>query len=158
MLSEGVFILALDVFFHLGYSRKVTMVMIRLSRIGKKNHPTYRIVVSDKQKDMCAPYLEALGTYDPHTQPSTFVVDKDRLLQWMKNGAQLSDTVHNLCIVNKVIEGEKRNMMHKKVKKEGEETTTTPKPETPPATQEKPKEEVAAKPETPETEKKEAAS
>ena len=88
--------------------------MIRLSRIGKKNHPTYRIVVSDKQKDMRAPYLEALGTYDPHTQPSTFTIDKERLLHWMKNGAQLSDTVHNLCIVNKILEGEKRNMMHKK--------------------------------------------
>ena len=100
--------------------------MIRLSRIGKKNHPTYRIVVSDKQKDMRAPYLEALGTYDPHTQPSTFNIDKERLLHWMKNGAQLSDTVHNLCIVNKILEGEKRNMMHKKEPVEA--VAETPKP------------------------------
>lgn len=116
--------------------------MIRLSRIGKKNHPTYRIVVSDKQKDMRAPYLEALGTYDPHTQPSTFVVDKDRLLHWMKNGAQLSDTVHNLCIVNKVIEGEKRNMMHKKVEKEEGAEQQEAQPEASAETQEKPKEET----------------
>ena len=108
------------------------MVMIRLSRIGKKNHPTYRIVVSDKQKDMRAPYLEALGTYNPHTQPSTFIIDKDRLLHWMKSGAQMSDTVHNLCIVNKIIEGEKRNMMHKK--EPVEKAAEAPKPAAAPET------------------------
>lgn len=97
--------------------------MIRLSRIGKKNHPTYRVVVSDKQKDMRAPYLEAIGNYNPHTQPSTFVVDKERLAYWIGVGAQLSDTIYNLCITHKLIEGDKRDNMHKQKKAEEEGTT-----------------------------------
>lgn len=108
------------------------MVMIRLARIGKKNHPTYRVVVSDKQKDTKAPYLEALGHYDPHTQPSTFEVDKERLLHWLSVGAQMSTTVNNLCVTHKLINGKKRDNMHKVEKSEEEikaeaEKATVPK-------------------------------
>lgn len=100
------------------------MVMIRLSRIGKKNHPTYRVVVSDKQKDTKAPYLEALGNYDPHRSPSHFEVNKERLSYWLSVGAQMSDTVHNLCVTHKLIDAPKRDMMHKKVQQESDAAPT----------------------------------
>lgn len=100
--------------------------MIRLARIGKKNHPTYRVVVSDKQKDTKAPYLEALGHYDPHQQPSFFDVNKERLQYWLEVGAQMSDTVHNLCVTHKLIDGDKRDVMHKQKKDESAESEAKP--------------------------------
>jgi len=104
------------------------MVMIRLARFGKKNDAKFRVIVSDKQKDTFGPYLESLGVYDPHGQPSVFTVNAERLKHWMGLGAQLSDTVHNLCITHKLISGEKRNMLHKKEKQEPAPATATAKP------------------------------
>ena len=69
------------------------MVRIRLRRVGAKNQPSYRIVAAEKEAPRDGRFLEVLGHYNPRTEPSTVLVDEERLFHWMKNGAQPSDAV-----------------------------------------------------------------
>lgn len=94
------------------------MLMIRLSRVGKKNHPLYRVIVSEKSKDTKGDYLELLGTYDPHANTSE--LKADRIKYWIDNGAQPSGTVHNLLIDKEIISGEKLKVANIRKKKETE--------------------------------------
>jgi len=87
------------------------MVAIRLSRVGKKNHATFRIVVSDKQKDTLGTYLEILGSYDPHQTPTALEINADRAKYWLSVGAQPSDTVYNLLVEKGVITGPKKKLV-----------------------------------------------
>ena len=72
------------------------MVKIRLQRQGKKKAPFYHIVVADSTSPRDGKIIEQIWTYDPMTKPSTIVVDKEKLEQWIKNGAQPTDTVKAL--------------------------------------------------------------
>ena len=72
------------------------MVKIRLQRQGKKKAPFYHIVVADSKSPRDGKIIEQIGTYDPMTKPSTIVLNKERLEQWIKNGAQPTDTVKSL--------------------------------------------------------------
>lgn len=85
--------------------------MIRLTRVGKKKHPTYRVVVQQKQKAPSSNVLEILGHYDPHTNPATVEVKAERLSHWISKGAQLSDTMHNLMVSKGLVKGEKRRIV-----------------------------------------------
>jgi small subunit ribosomal protein S16 len=120
------------------------MLTIRLFRVGKKKQPSYKIVVTDKKN---APargrFVEEIGFYNPLTKEINF--KKERVLYWISVGAQASDTVHNLLIQNKVIEGEKKKIIFTKKEKAKEEPTTPVKEET---VQEK-KEEAQSTEETP---------
>jgi small subunit ribosomal protein S16 len=69
------------------------MVRIRLRRIGLKGQPTYRIVATDKESPRDGRFLEILGFYNPRTQPATIHVKEDRAYNWMKNGAQPTESV-----------------------------------------------------------------
>jgi small subunit ribosomal protein S16 len=69
------------------------MVRIRLRRVGSRNQPSYRIVAADKESPRDGKFLEILGHYNPRTEPSTVVVDEERLFHWMSHGAQPSDAV-----------------------------------------------------------------
>ena len=71
------------------------MVKIRLRRMGAKKNPFYRIVVADSRFPRDGRCIEELGTYDPKAE-SAFVVDADKAKQWIKNGAQPTDTVRGL--------------------------------------------------------------
>lgn len=84
------------------------MVVLRLSRVGKKSHATFRIVASDKQKDTVGTYLELLGSYDPHINPTRIVLKEDRIKYWLSVGAQPSDSVHNLLVEKGVLATPKR--------------------------------------------------
>ncbi len=114
--------------------------MIRLSRVGKKHHPVYRVVVSEKTKDTVGDYLELVGTYDPHANQAD--LKADRIKYWIEHGAQPSGTVHNLLVDQKVISGEKRAVANikKKATPEGEGAAAAAKP----AEGEKPAEQPAA--------------
>ncbi len=90
------------------------MVKLRLSRIGKKGHSTFRIVVSDRQKDTVGTYLELLGTYDPHMTPSRIDLKADRVKYWLSVGAQPSDTVYNLLVEQGIVPGPKRKIVSAK--------------------------------------------
>ena len=72
------------------------MVKIRLQRQGKKKAPLYHIVVADSKCPRDGKIIEQIGTYDPMTKPSTIVLNKEKLEQWIKNGAQPTDTVKSL--------------------------------------------------------------
>ena len=72
------------------------MVKIRLRRMGAKKAPYYRIVVADSRSPRDGLCIEEIGTYNPLTEPSTIVVDVEKAQQWIKNGAQPTDTVKAL--------------------------------------------------------------
>jgi small subunit ribosomal protein S16 len=69
------------------------MLMIRLRRMGARNRPYYRIVVSDSRQTARAEVLEELGHYDPVLNPPHIEIRRDRVSHWVGKGAQLSPTV-----------------------------------------------------------------
>ena len=83
------------------------MLTIRLSRVGKTKQPSYRLIVSEKSKDPWGDSLEILGTYNPLMEPPVVNFKTDRIKFWLSKGAQTSETVHNLLVDQKVLEGEK---------------------------------------------------
>ena len=72
------------------------MLMIRLSRVGARKKPYYRIVVIEKDRARDGRSLEVVGTYNPRTNPATVALKKDRVDYWTGKGAQLSDRVNKL--------------------------------------------------------------
>ena len=72
------------------------MVKIRLRRMGAKKAPYYRIIVADSRSPRDGRCIEEIGTYDPLTKPATIAVDAEKAQQWIKNGAQPTDTVKAL--------------------------------------------------------------
>lgn len=74
------------------------MLAIRLTRIGKKNSPAYRVVVADKKRAVKRKFIEILGHYNPILQPKQLEINKDRAGFWLGRGAQPSDTVRNLMV------------------------------------------------------------
>lgn len=84
------------------------MLVIRLSRVGKKKQPTYRVVVQEKQRDPWGTSVEIVGNYNPLTEPKTIVLKEDRIKHWLEKGAQPSETVHNLLVDAKLVSGPKR--------------------------------------------------
>lgn len=72
------------------------MVKLRLRRMGAINKPFYRIVAVDARKKRDGAYLENLGYYDPKTDPFTLKVHIDKAIEWLKKGAQPSETVRSL--------------------------------------------------------------
>jgi len=124
------------------------MVSIRLSRVGKKNHASFRFVVSDKRKDTIGPALEVLGSYDPHVNPAAVNVKADRVQYWLGKGAQPSATVHNLLVSAGVLKAEKVVVAHapKKVEPPAKPDPALPDKAEPaaPVKQEAPKAEAKA--------------
>ncbi|HEX6593908.1 MAG TPA: 30S ribosomal protein S16 [Bacillota bacterium] len=71
-------------------------VKIRMKRVGSKRNPFYRIVVADSRFPRDGRNIEQIGTYHPVSNPVQLDIDEEKALNWMKNGAQPSDTVRNL--------------------------------------------------------------
>ncbi|HYA01891.1 MAG TPA: 30S ribosomal protein S16 [Syntrophobacteria bacterium] len=71
-------------------------VRIRLSRMGSKKRPFYRIVVADSRAPRDGRFVEVLGTYNPRTEPIEVKVDPERLHAWLTQGAEPTDTVKSL--------------------------------------------------------------
>ena len=72
------------------------MVKIRLQREGKKKAPFYHIVVADSRSPRDGKIIEQIVTYDTMTEPSSIVLNKEKLELWIKNGAQPTETVKAL--------------------------------------------------------------
>ncbi len=72
------------------------MLVIRMTRIGAKKQPTYRVVVAEKRTPRDSREVERLGYYNPRTRPATLKVDRERVAYWLKAGAQPSATVKSL--------------------------------------------------------------
>ena len=72
------------------------MVKIRLKRQGAKKAPYYKVVVADSRSPRDGKVIEEIGAYNPMTQPSTIVIDKVKYEEWVKKGAQPTDSVKSL--------------------------------------------------------------
>ena len=71
-------------------------VRLRLTRIGGKKDPVWRVVVADQRSPRDGRVLETVGQYNAQTNPSTIVLKEDRIREWLAKGAQPSDTVKKL--------------------------------------------------------------
>lgn len=91
------------------------MLKIRLQRIGRRNDPKFRLVITEQKSKPRSGELEILGSYDPKTDSK--ILKAERITYWISKGAQLSDTAHNFLVKNQVITG-KKIAVHK-TKKEG---------------------------------------
>jgi len=103
------------------------MLTIRLQRVGRKNDPSFRVIlVESKRAAKTGNYQEMLGSYDPRVNRVT--LKEDRIKHWMSMGATVSDTVHNILISEKLIEGKKINVLPRKSppKKEEEAAAGAP--------------------------------
>lgn len=74
-------------------------VKIRLSRVGRKKTPIYRIVVADSRSPRDGKVIENIGRYDPQTEPSLIEVDEEKARDWLAKGAQPTGTVAKLLAV-----------------------------------------------------------
>ena len=89
------------------------MLKIRLQRIGRKNDPSFRAVLTDsKNSTKSGKFLEILGTYNP--KAGEIKLQNDRIKTLLSQGAKLSDTIHNFLVHQKVIAGKKINVLPKK--------------------------------------------
>lgn len=89
------------------------MLKIRLQRIGRKNDPSFRAVLTDsKNSTKSGKFLEILGSYEP--KAGNVKIDGERIKYWMTKGAQVSDTMHNFLVHEKIISAKKRNVLPKK--------------------------------------------
>lgn len=79
-------------------------VKIRLKRIGAKKNPFYRVVVADSRYPRDGRFIEEIGTYNPLTDPSEIKIDSEKAAQWIKNGAQPTETVKSLLKKTGVIQ------------------------------------------------------
>lgn len=69
------------------------MVRIRLTRVGKKKQPSYRVVVADSRSPRDGDFIEIIGHYNPLTEPATIVLDEEKAKMWLKRGAQPTERV-----------------------------------------------------------------
>jgi small subunit ribosomal protein S16 len=72
------------------------MLRIRLSRVGAKKKPSYRIVVADSRAPRDGAIVEQVGHYDPMTNPPTITMDEEKVVKWISNGAQPSEPVEGM--------------------------------------------------------------
>jgi small subunit ribosomal protein S16 len=75
-------------------------VKIRLTRMGKKKQPTYRVVVMDSRSPRDGRYIDQIGRYDPRQEPSLIEIDNDKALDWLEKGAQPTDAARRLLEVS----------------------------------------------------------
>lgn len=90
------------------------MLIIRFQRVGRKNDPAYRIVVTEKQNAAQKKHLEILGSYHPKTKDTR--VKGERVKYWISKGAQVSDTAYNLFVKEKILEGKARPVVRARAK------------------------------------------
>ncbi|MDP2674472.1 MAG: 30S ribosomal protein S16 [Dehalococcoidia bacterium] len=139
------------------------MLRIRLSRVGKRKQPAYRLVVADSHAPRDGAFIEIIGHYNPLTEPATLVVKEDEAVEWLRRGAQPSETAAKLLSRIGVMERAGRapvvwdRTTPVKPKKAAEEeapaapaASAAPPAAAPPAAAEAPEAEAAAEaPETP---------
>lgn len=72
------------------------MLRIRLRRVGAKKQPSYRVVVADSRAARDGAFVDQIGHYNPRTEPPTVVIDEDKALKWLRNGATPSEAVERM--------------------------------------------------------------
>jgi small subunit ribosomal protein S16 len=79
-------------------------VKLRLMRMGKKKQPVYRLVAADSRSPRDGRFIEILGTYEPREEPTRIKIDNDKVVRWLKTGAQPTETVAKLLKKSGAIE------------------------------------------------------
>ena len=79
-------------------------VKMRLTRLGAKKKPFYRVVIADARAPRDGRFIEEIGTYDPMKNPSEIKIDAEKAKKWLGNGAQPTDTVKKLLKVSGIVE------------------------------------------------------
>lgn len=98
------------------------MLTIRFNRTGKKNRASFRVALQEKTQAPGRKHVELLGSYDPHSKVA--VLKSERILHWIGQGAEVSDSVHNLLVREGVLkDGKKRAIKMEKPAVKEEETT-----------------------------------
>ena len=77
-------------------------VRMRLTRVGSKKNPIYRVVVADSRSPRDGRFIEIIGRYNPQTDPSTIELDEAKVRDWLGKGAQPSDAVAKLIKIAKI--------------------------------------------------------
>ena len=106
------------------------MLRIRLRRVGKKGHPSYRIVVADSRAPRDGAYVEWIGNYDPMAEPPAVTIKADRAQAWLSQGAQPSDAVARILDWNGILTRTptQRNAGSKTAEEAHAETAPAPAP------------------------------
>ena len=84
-------------------------VKMRLTRMGDKKAPFYRVVVADSRVARDAKYIDLVGTYNPLTNPEEVKIDAEKAQKWIKNGAQPTATVKALLVKAGVVKADKKS-------------------------------------------------
>lgn len=91
-----------------------SMLIIRLQRVGRSHEPSFRIVLTDsKNGPKSGKSVEVLGSYDARKGKGTNHVDGEKVKYWISKGAQVSDTIHNFLVDQKILTGKKINVLPK---------------------------------------------
>jgi small subunit ribosomal protein S16 len=77
-------------------------VKLRLTRVGSKKNPIYRVVAADSRSPRDGKFIEIVGRYNPQTDPSTIDLDEDKIKAWLDKGAQPTDSVRRLMKAKKL--------------------------------------------------------
>ena len=99
------------------------MLKVRLKRVGRKNDPSFRLILTESTRGpKSGVAIETFGSFSPHANQDSVHINGERILYWVSKGAQLSPTVHNMLVNNKIITGKKLNVLPKRrpVAKTGE--------------------------------------
>lgn len=99
------------------------MLTIRFNRTGRKNHPSFRVVLQEHTVAPGGRHVEILGSYDPASKKT--VLRGERIQYWIGKGAQVSDSAHNLLVREGVVEGKKRAVKMPKPVAQQEEVAVT---------------------------------
>jgi small subunit ribosomal protein S16 len=75
---------------------RIVAVKLRLVRMGKKKQPTYRVVAADSRSPRDGRFIEIVGTYEPRAEPSVVRINNERVLDWLRKGAQPTDRVQRI--------------------------------------------------------------
>ena len=75
-------------------------VKLRLKRMGAKQRPFYRIIVADSRSPRDGRFIETVGTYDPIKSDNNVTLDEEKIVKWLNNGAQPTDTVKSILTKN----------------------------------------------------------
>ena len=77
-------------------------VKLRLTRVGSKKNPIYRVVVADSRSPRDGKFIEIVGRYNPQTDPSTIELNEDKVRDWLSKGAQPTESVRKLLKIKNI--------------------------------------------------------
>ncbi len=83
-------------------------VKIRLTRMGDKKAPFYRVVVADSKSPRDGKYIDLIGTYNPLTNPAEIKIDNEKAQKWLRNGATPTETAKSILVKSGAIEAENK--------------------------------------------------